>query len=311
MEDNMDMNFEDFFSSFDCGEYHDDTGEQTTEQEVTEETEEGGEEDILDSEGEETPESTETAEEESNQEADKDGAEGGEEPEKTEEKRSFDNLKVNGEIRSCTYEEAPAWIQKGMDYDRVKEQLENERRNSAGIRSELDQAKATVTLLEQAAADSNMTVEQMLDHMQIGILMSQGMTDKEAKAELRALKAERKVKAAEPKEPPTKEEPAQQAEEDRAQREVQEFMRDFPNVQLSDEDISAMKPYVQKGMSMSTAYAMMKNAKLEADAQQKAQEAAAREKNRKNKAKATSSQRDSGGQRTKDAMEDFFSAFEK
>jgi hypothetical protein len=313
MDENMDMNFDDFFDAFD-GEDGDqtDTPEETTEATDTADVADAAEDGDT-QEDEEGDNSEENSEGESNSESAEDGAESQPEPEKAEEKRSFDNLKVNGEIRSCTYEEAPAWIQKGMDYDRVKGQLETEKQNNATIQAELDKHKETVTILENAAEESGMNIEQLLEHVQLGILMGKGMTDKEARAELRAAKAERQVKAAAQvqKEPPTKEEPAKESGDDRAQREVQEFIRDFPGVKLSDEDIAAMRPYVQKGMSMSTAYLMVEKAKLEAAAKQQAAAAAAKEKNRSNRAKSPGSQRDSGGQRTKDSADDFFAAFEK
>lgn len=311
MNENMDTGFEDFFGGFEGDDYHVETDEVTAESKTAEETAEAEVADDTAHEGEEESEGGETSEEEKSQAAEKDGAETKAEPEKAEEKRSFDNLKVNGEIRSCTYEEAPAYIQKGMDYDRVKGKLDEALQNNTTLQAELDKNRESVSLLEQAAADSNMSVEQLLDNVLVGLRMGQGESEKEARANIRAMKAERKVKESEQKAAPAKEEPAAEAKEDRAAREVKEFMRDFPGVKLSDEDIKAMRPYVQSGKSMSTAYLMMKNAKLEADAKQREQEAAAKEKNKSNRAKAPASQKDSGGQRTKTAEDDFFSAFEK
>ena len=307
MDENMDMNFDDFFDAFDGEDGNQtDTLEETTEVTDTDDAADAAE----DGDAQEVKEgnnSEENSEGESNSESAEDGTESQPEPEKAEEKRSFDNLKVNGEIRSCTYEEAPAWIQKGMDYDRVKGQLETEKQNNATIQAELDKYRETVTILENSAEESGMNIEQLLEHVQLGILLGKGMTEKEARAELRAAKAERQVKAA----TQVQKEPAKDSGEDRAQREVQDFIRDFPGVKLSDEDISAMRPYVQKGMSMSTAYLMVEKAKLEAAAKQQTAAAAAKEKNRSNRAKSPGSQRDSGGQRTKDSADDFFAAFEK
>ena len=311
MNENMDTGFEDFFGGFEGDDYHVETDEVTAESETAEETAAEKISDDASHEGKEESENGETSEEENSQEAEKAAAEDKAEPEKAEEKRLFDNLKVNGEIRSCTYEEAPAYIQKGMDYDRVKGKLEAEEQKTSALQAEVDKHRESVNLLEQAAADSNMSVEQLLDNVLVGLRMGQGESEKEARANIRAMKAERKVKESEQKAAPAKEEPTAEGKEDRANREVKEFMRDFPGVRLSEEDIKTMRPYVQQGMSMSTAYLMMKNAKLEADAKQREQEAAAKAKNNTNRAKAPVSQRDSGGQRAKTAEDDFFSAFEK
>ena len=138
MNENMDMDFGDFFSGFEGDEYQADTAEQTDSTETAEETAETEEIGDTAQEAEEGSEGADTAEDESNQEAKKDGAQEHAEAEKAEEKRTFENLKVNGEIRSCTYEEAPAWIQKGMDYDRVKGQLEASRKTEQELRTQLD-----------------------------------------------------------------------------------------------------------------------------------------------------------------------------
>ena len=57
-----------------------------------------------------------------------DGAEGEAEADKPIPEQKF-TIKVNKEIKEVSYEDAPAWIQKGMDYDRVKNQLETSREN--------------------------------------------------------------------------------------------------------------------------------------------------------------------------------------
>lgn len=311
MNENMDTGIEEFFGGFEGDEYQADTAEVTEEPETTEEPAAEEVNDDAADEGEEEAENGETSGEESNQEAEKDAAESKAEPETAIEKRSFDNLKVNGEIRSCSYEDAPAYIQKGMDYDRVKNKLDEANQTNATLQAELDKHKESVSLLEQAAEDSKMSVEQLLDNVLVGMRMGQGESENEARANIRAMKAERKVKNAEQKAAPAKEEPPAESKDDRAKREVNEFMRDFPGVKLSDEEVKAMRPFVQQGKSMSTAYLLMKNAKLEAEAKQREQEAAAKAKNKANRAKAPVSQKDSGGQRTKTAEDDFFSAFEK
>lgn len=315
MEQNMDIGFEDFFGGFEGDEYHADTDDVTTDTETTDETAAEDTIEEAEQEAEEASTEDETSEEENSHEADKDVSDEDSEADKAIEKRSFDNLKVNGEIRSCTYEEAPAWIQKGMDYDRVKNQLETEKQRSADLQAEMEKNRDNLELLEQAAEASKMDIKGLLHHVRVGLLMGNGLSEKEANAEIRAQDAERKVKATEQKEAPAKESAATDGKDDRAKREVNDFMRDFPGVKLSDEEVAAMRPYVQKGMSMSTAYLMVKNAKIEADAKKQAEEAAAaaaaKEKNKKNRAKAPGSQNDSGGQRGKDSFDDFFGAFEK
>lgn len=310
MSETMDTNFDDFFGAFDSGDgYQTDAAEAETE-EVVEDTSEVEETEEV-SETAEDSESDETNDNVNEQEAEEAAAESQQEAEKPIPEQKF-VVKVNKETREVSYQDAPAWIQKGMDYDRVKGQLESEQKLGRELQTKLDEQKPIMEILELASETSEMSIPELLDSVQLGMLMGKGMTEKEAKAELRALKAEKQVKNNAEKPAPVKEEPAPAAEEDnRAKREVEEFVRNFPDVSLTDEQIQKMRPDVQNGMSMTAAYLKMENARLKAEAEAQKQKDAAAAQIKKNRSKATGSQRDSGGQRTKTAEDDFFAAFEK
>ena len=310
MSENMDTNFDDFFGAFDGDDGYqtdaaeaetDETAEDTSEVEVEEQ----------DSETTEDSESDETNDNVNEQEAEEAAAESQQEAEKPISEQKF-VVKVNKETREVSYQDAPAWIQKGMDYDRVKGQLESEQKLGRELQTKLDEQKSIMEILELASETSEMSIPELLDSVQLGMLMGKGMTEKEAKAELRALKAEKQVKTNAEKPAPVKEETTAAAEEDnRAKREVEEFVRNFPDVSLTDEQIQKMRPDVQNGMSMTAAYLKMENARLKAEAEAQKQKDAAAAQIKKNRSTATGSQRDSGGQRTKTAEDDFFAAFEK
>ena len=310
MSETMDTNFDDFFGAFDSDDgYQTDAAEAETE-EVVEDTSEVEETEEV-SETAEDSESDETNDNVNEQEAEEAAAESQQEAEMPISEQKF-VVKVNKETREVSYQDAPAWIQKGMDYDRVKGQLESEQKLGRELQTKLDEQKPIMEILELASETSEMSIPELLDSVQLGMLMGKGMTEKEAKAELRALKAEKQVKSNAEKPAPVKEEPAPAAEEDnRAKREVEEFVRNFPDVSLTDEQIQKMRPDVQNGMSMTAAYLKMENARLKAEAEAQKQKDAAAAQIKKNRSKATGSQRDSGGQRTKTAEDDFFAAFEK
>ena len=309
MRENMDNNFDDFFGAFDGADgYQTDAAEVDTEETVTDTSEVSEEEQV--SETTEGSESGETNDNVNEQEAEEVAAESSEETEKPISEQKF-VVKVNKETREVSYQDAPAWIQKGMDYDRVKGQLENEQKHGQELQTKLDEQKQIMDVLELAAEDSGMSIPELMEHVHLGMLMGKGMTEKEAKAELRALRAEKQVKNVTDKNASTEETAVSATGDNRAQREVEEFMRNFPGVSLTDDDIQKMKPDVQNGMSMTAAYLKMENARLKAEAEQQKQKDAAAAQIKKNRAKATGSQSDSGGQRTRTAEDDFFSAFEK
>jgi len=308
MDENMDMDFGDFFSGFEGDEYQADTTEQTDSTEPAEETAEA--EETLDNaqEAKEDSESAETAEQESNQEAGKDGAEETAEAEKAEEKRTFENLKVNGEIRSCTYEEAPAWIQKGMDYDRVKGQLEASRKTEQELRSQLDSQKEIMEILNLISEQNNTPLKDLGDQLYVNFQRANGKTETEARQNLEFARLKKENEALKNQQI---QKPAAEDVSDRVQREVEEFRKHFPDVQLTEELCSSLTSDIQAGMSLTNAYLKHENARKDSEKAELEQKLAAMEQNRKNRSKSPSSQRDSGGQRTKDAMDDFFSAFEK
>ena len=319
MNETIETNYDDFFGAFEGTDGNQtEPAEDTAEVETTEEpTYEPAAEDGADD-SQEVQEDTENGEsEEGTQrtEPEEGGAEGKQDGDKAISEQKF-VVKVNKETREVSYQDAPAWIQKGMDYDRVKGQLETAQQEQATLQAEVDKYKPHVTLLEQAAEAAGVSLDQMLESVQLGMFRSKGMSDAEARAELRNLRLERQIQdLAKQNQKPTAAEPVQKPETDekadRAQRDIEEFSRVFPDVQLTEDLVAKLVPDVQKGMSLTSAYLKMENQRLQTEAKQRQQQEAAKKQNTKNRAKTPGSMNDSGGQRTKDAYDDFFGAFEK
>lgn len=319
MNENIETNYDDFFGAFEGTDGNQtEPAEDTAEVETTEEpTEEPAAEDGAKTtqEVEEDAESGESEEGAQSAESEEGGAEGNQEGDKAISEQKF-VVKVNKETREVSYQDAPAWIQKGMDYDRVKGQLETAQQEQATLQAEVDKYKPHVTLLEQAAEAAGVSLDQMLESVQLGMFRSKGMSDAEARAELRNLRLERQIQdlAKQNQKPPAAEpaqEPASDEKADRVQRDIEEFSRVFPDVQLDEDLVAKLVPDVQKGMSLTSAYLKMENQRLQEEVKQRKQQEAAKKQNTKNRAKTPGSMNDSGGQRTKDAYDDFFGAFEK
>jgi hypothetical protein len=320
MNDTIETNYDDFFGAFEGADGNQtDTAEEpaetaTTDDQTAEEVETTTGDDEAD-EAVEDSEGGDSGEGEMTPDSEKDGTETEAEADKPIFEQKF-VVKVNKETREVSYQDAPAWIQKGMDYDRVKGQLETAQQEKDTLQAEVDKFKPHMEMLEQAAEAANVSLEQMLESVQLGMYRSKGMTDAEARAELRNLRLEKQIKdlAKQSQKPPASEpvqEPAVDEKAERAQRELDEFSRVFPDVKMTEELVAKLVPDVQKGMSLTSAYLKMENQRLQAEAQQRQKQEAARKQNTKNRAKTPGSQNDSGGQRTKDAFDDFFGAFEK
>lgn len=293
------MDFEEFFSAYDApGE---DDGNQTDPETVEEETGESAQE------AEESPETGEESSDGSTPEQEKKPDEGT--PETATEPQKF-TIKVNKGTREVELPEMTELAQKGADYDRVKGQLETSRTNEANLQKTVDEQSPIMEVLQLAAKDAGVDVAELVDSIHVGLLKGKGMTEAEARAEIRAAKAEKAVNDLKNK-PAQEENPETDSNQERAKREIAEFQTAFPGVQLNQETLDKLAPDVQNGMTLTSAYLKMENARLTAELAEQKRALEAEKQNQKNRRQAAPGQNDSGGGREKDAFEDFFTAFEK
>lgn len=297
--ENEGMDFEEFFSAYDApGE---DDGNQTDPETVEEEMGESAQE------AEESPETGEESSEGSTPEQEKKPEDGN--PEAAPEPQKF-TIKVNKGTREVELPEMTELAQKGADYDRVKGQLETSRTNEANLQKTVDEQSPIMEVLQLAAKDAGVDVAELVDSIHVGLLKGKGMTEAEARAEIRAAKAEKAVNDLKNK-PAQEEKPETDSNQERAKREIAEFQTAFPGVQLNQETLDKLAPDVQNGMTLTSAYLKMENARLTAELAEQKRALEAEKQNQKNRRQAAPGQNDSGGGREKDAFEDFFTAFEK
>lgn len=289
---------DDGFAEFEAA-FDGDDGNQT--EEVTETTEE------ITEEATET-EPAEESEDESQEEESEDGsAEDGAEAPPAAEENSF-TIRVNKEDRVVTREEMFSLAQKGADYDRVKGQVADRDKTISELNEQISGSKETLEMLSMISESVGKPIPELLEQMHISLRMKNGETEAEAKANIRAIKAERQISAANAEKQKQAEKPDPKA---RAEKEVADFHSRFPGVELSEELCKELTEDVRNGMSIADAYQKRENARKDARIAELERQIAADKQNKKNKAKAVGSQTDSGGRRNRSAEDDFFSAFEK
>lgn len=299
VEDLFDVDGDDGYQTEADDATEDDVTEPETVEEPTEDDDQEAEQEAQDE-----PESGDTSGEATDKEADKGGAEGKDGADKPISEQKF-TIKVNKESREVSLQEMTELAQKGADYDRTKGQLETERENNRSMQAELDKQRPILEILELAAEQSDMSVEQLLENVHVGLLKGKGMTEAEARAEIRAARAEKQVKTMTEQQPKKSETPAVDEGAARAQREIAEFQQNFPGIQLTDELVNKLVPDVQKGMSLTNAYLKMENARKDAEIEELKRQQAANAQNKKNRTKTPGSMRDSGGGRTTDLADIF------
>ena len=294
MEETIDSGYEEFVSAFDG-----DGNQTVTAQESGAETEEQ-----TGTEQNETPAEEGTGgtpAEETGEEPKPDG-----EPDKPDADQTF-TIKVNKEERNVGLAEMTALAQKGADYDRVKEQHTADQQTIQELRTQLDGQKDVMEIMGILAEKTGTPLNDLAEMLYVSYRKGAGSTETEAKLELQNARLQKGLNAAAAEKDKQKE--AEESSQNRAQREVEEFRRSYPDVEFTDELVSKLTPDVQAGMTLLSAYQKYETAQKEARIAELERQLAAEKKNRENRSTSPGSQKDSGGQRGKSDFDDFMSAF--
>ena len=236
------------------------------------------------------------------------GAEGGEQPDgSTNDEQTF-TIKVNKEERTVSLEEMTALAQKGADYDRIKERDAKSQQTIQDLQAQIDGFTAkqgVLDVLDIIAQKSGSSLEQLAESLYINFRKSGGASEDAAREELKSAKLEKELGAL--KSQQTKQQEKANEEESRAQREMEQFRSEYPDVELTEELVDKLVPDVQKGMTLSAAYRKLEKAQEAEKIAELERKLAAEQQNAKNRRSSPGSQQDSGG---RNSMSDY-EVFEK
>ena len=309
MNENEDYGFEDFEAALFADDYQTGSDEGAEETETTggdpaqPEQDTGNDGDEADHSGENdagthTSESAET------------GAEGGEQPDGGTNAEQTFTIKVNEEERTVSLEEMTALAQKGADYDRIKERDAKSQQTIQDLQAQIDSFTAkqgVLDVLDIIAQKSGSSLEQLAESLYINFRKSGGASEDAAREELKTAKLEKELGAL--KSQQTKQQEKASEEESRAQREMEQFRSEYPDVELTEELVDKLVPDVQKGMTLSAAYRKLEKAQEAEKIAELERKLAAKQQNAKNRRSSPGSQQDSGGSRSKDPFDEFMAAF--
>ena len=307
MNENEDYGFEDFEAALFADDYQTGSDEGAEETETTggdpaqPEQDTGNDGDGADHSGENdagthTSESAET------------GAEGGEQPDGSTNAEQTFTIKVNKEERTVSPEEMTALAQKGADYDRIKERDAKSQQTIQDLQAQIDSFTAkqgVLDVLDIIAQKSGSSLEQLAESLYINFRKSGGASEDAAREELKSAKLEKELGAL--KSQQTKQQEKASEEESRAQREMEQFRSEYPDVEMTEELVDKLVPDVQKGMSLSAAYRKLEKAQDAEKIAELERKLAAKQQNAKNRRSSPGSQQDSGG---RNSMSDY-EVFEK
>lgn len=298
MHENEDFGLEEFESALFDDDYQTGDDNDTDDSNVTEtddDSQDTGSDDQDDAEGDDSDEDEDT------DDSDDDGDDGDGDGDKgnTNADGTF-TIKVNKEERKVTLEEMTTLAQKGADYDRVKEQNTKHQQTIADLQSKLEgvsSQQAVLDILGTIAQRSNSTLEQLAESLYINFRKSAGASEDVAREELKSAKLEKELNSYKAKQ--TQQQEQETDAEARAKRDLEDFAREYPEVELTEELVDKLVPDIQNGMTLSAAYRKYEKARDSARIKELERQLAAKAQNDKNKKRSPGSQRDSGGRSPK------------
>ena len=310
MNENENVGFDDFENGLfgDDYQFDDDSDSEEvetddTEEEETEEPEEDGEAE------DEEDEPSDEAEEESDAEDSEEEESEGEKPTGDTDAGQTFTIKVNKEERQVSLEEMTTLAQKGADYDRVKEQNAKSQQTIQDLQAQLEGytgRKNVLDILDIVAEKTGTKLEDLAEMLYVSVRKGAGTSEEVAKEELKSAKLEKELNGIKAQQ--TKSQQPKDDAQERAQRDLEEFQRNYPDVELTDALVAKLTADIAKGMSLSAAYRKMEKAQDAARIQELERQLAAKAQNDKNKKRSPGSQKDSGGRRTRSDYDEFYGA---
>lgn len=298
MHENEDFGLEDFESALFDDDYQTADDNDTDDSDVTETDNDSQD---TDSDDQDDAEGDDSTEDEDTDDSEDDGADGDAEGDSgnTDADKTF-TIKVNKEERKVTLEEMTTLAQKGADYDRVKEQNTKHQQTIADLQSKLEgvsSQQAVLDILDTIAQKSGSTLEQLAESLYVNFRKSAGASEDVAREELKSAKLEKELNSYKAKQ--TQQQEQETDAEARAKRDLEDFAREYPDVELTEELVDKLVPDIQNGMSLSAAYRKHEKAQDSARIAELERQLAAKAQNDKNKKRSPGSQRDSGGRSPK------------
>lgn len=305
MNENEDYGFEEFEAALFADDYQTGSDDGAEETETT-----GGDtaqpEQDTGNDGDGADHSDENNADEHTSESEETGAEDGEQHDGGTNAEQTFTIKVNKEERTVSLEEMTALAQKGADYDRVKEQNQKSQQTIQDLQSRLDgvsEKQGVLDTLSFLTEKTGSTMEQLAETLYVNYRKSAGASEETAREELKSAKLQKELDTF--KEQQAQQQEQENAEETRAQREFEEFQKEYPEVALSEELVNKLLPDVQKGMTLTAAYRKYEKAQDAARIAELERKLKAVEQNAKNKRSSPGSQQDSGGRNSMSDYEEF------
>ena len=202
-------------------------------------------------------------------------------------------LKHMDEVRTVSREEIVPLAQKGMDYDRIKGQLEtakNDLREYQQVKADLSKQNERLQFLEELAKEQNMTLDELIENTQVQVMHRKTGKDMEV---CRGIVAnERRARELQAQQATVTATKDQNAKRD---ADIAEFMKAYPELASDPKNVpNEVWEAVNKGESLLSAYRAYEVKALRAELEQQKAAAAEEKRKQENKSRSTGSQKTKG-----------------
>lgn len=267
MEDNLVMTETEVEDSWDDIDFSDLSEENGSAEEDTEETVEEGE-------------STEAPEADQQTEAEEQATD------------SF-TLKHMDEVRTVSREEIVPLAQKGMDYDRIKGQLDaarNDLKDYEKVKADLSKLNERLQYLDELAKEQGMTTDELIESTQVQVMHHK--TGKDIEVCRGIVANERRARELQAQQAAVTSARDQNAKRD---ADIAEFMKAYPELASDPKNVpNEVWEAVNKGESLLNAYRAYEVKALRAELEQQKAAAAEEKRKQENKSRSTGSQKTKG-----------------
>lgn len=215
-------------------------------------------------------------------------------------------LKHLGESKNYSRDEVTTLAQKGLDYDRIRTERDS-------MRAEMPEMREAMSFLKELAANSNISVEQLMENVRARALIAReaeagrAITETGAREQIRREKAARDKDAAAANENDAEADagtpPQTAAQEPDVTAEIRRFAQMYPEVKATEIPQKVWDDFRAGKGDLTSLYTMTENAALR-------QKVAALEQNEKNKGRSTGSMKSAGNRSAKSTMQEIWDAYD-
>lgn len=314
MDGTKDTGFDEFRAAFSGDGYQTESTDDSAEVETERETPADTSEETVEGEASEAT-GDENSEDENTNDSEESGADGENGAAGTDQNADTPQtftIKVNKEEKTVTQEEMITLAQKGADYDRVKEQYRQGQQTIQDLTAKLDgmaSHQEAIDILNLLAEKTGTSVDDLAKTLYRNFRKSGGASEETADLELENARLRKSQDAATAQAAKQQEQAQADTAEVRAQKDIEDFQREYPDVDLTEELVDKLTGDISNGMSLTAAYRKLERSQEKERIAELERQLAAERQNNKNKRNSPGSQKDSGASAKKTDFDEFAAAF--